>query len=53
MGVLQSVEVLQWLAYTGRTRNNATHDGNGREVYFLGVPNMKVEGYCAEKKEVF
>jgi G:T-mismatch repair DNA endonuclease (very short patch repair protein) len=49
----QSVEVLQRLAYIGRTRNDATHAGNGREVHLPGVPNVKDDGYCAETKEVF
>jgi len=29
------------------------HAGNGREVHLPGVPNVKVEGYCAETREVF
>jgi hypothetical protein len=49
----QSFEALQWLAYIGRTRNNITHAGKGREVHLLGGPNMKVDGYCAETREVF
>ena len=53
MGDRQSVEALQWLAYIGRTRNNVTHAGNGQEIHLSGVQNVKVEGYCAEKKEVF
>jgi len=28
MGVPQSVEALQWLAYIGRKNNNVTHAGN-------------------------
>ena len=53
MGDRQSVEALQWLAYIGRTRNNVTHTGNGREVHLSGVPNVKVDGYCQEMNEVF
>jgi G:T-mismatch repair DNA endonuclease (very short patch repair protein) len=53
MGDHQSVEDLQWLAYIGRTRNNVTHAGNGREVRLDTVPNLKVDGYCAETGEVF
>jgi hypothetical protein len=52
MGDRQSVEALQWLAYIGWTRNNVTHAGNGREVHLSGVPNVKVDGYCAEAREV-
>ena len=43
MGDRQSVVALQWLAYIGRTRNNVTHAGNGREAHLRGVPNVKVE----------
>jgi len=39
----QSVEALQCLAYIGRTRKNITHAGNGREVHFAGVLNVKVD----------
>jgi len=53
MGDRQSVEALQWLAYIGRNRNNITHAGNGREVNLPRVPNVKVDGYCAETREVF
>jgi len=53
MGDRQSVEALQWLSYIGRTRNNVTHAGNGKEVHLLGVPNVKVDGYCAVTGEVF
>jgi len=35
------------------TRNNVTHAVNGREVHWPGVPNVKVDGYCKETKEVF
>ena len=49
----QSVEALQWLAYIGRTRNNVTHAGNGREVHLAGVPNVKVDGYCQNTNKVF
>ena len=49
----QSVDVLQWLTYIGRTRNDVTHAGNGREVHLSKIPNVKVDGYCAEKNEVF
>jgi hypothetical protein len=52
-GDRQSVEALQWLAYIGRTRNNVTHAGNGREVHLSRVPNAKLEGYCAETNEIF
>jgi hypothetical protein len=30
-----------------------THAGNGREVCLDRVPNLKVDGYCAETGEVF
>ena len=53
MGNRQSVEALQWLAYNGQTRKNITHAGYGREVNFPSVPNVKVDGYCAETREVF
>jgi len=52
MGYRQSVEVLQWLAYIGRT-SNISHAGNGRDVHLAGVPNLKFEGYCEETNEVF
>jgi len=52
MGDRQSVEALQWLAYIGPTRNNITHAGNGREIHLPRVPNVKVDGYCAETREV-
>ena len=52
MGDRQSVEALQWLAYIGRTRNNVTHAGNGREVHLPVVPNVNVDGYCEEPKKV-
>ena len=45
MGDRQSVESFQWLAYIGQTRDDIFHAGNGREVYLLGVPNVKVDGY--------
>ena len=53
LGRRQSVLALQWLAYIGRTKNNVTHTGNGREVYLAGVPNMNFDGYCSETNEVF
>jgi len=53
MGNSQSVEVLQWLAYIGRTMNNINHAGNGSEVHLPGLPSVKVDGYCAETREVF
>ena len=53
MGDRKSVEPLQWLAYIGRTLNNVTHAGNGREVHLAGVSNVKVDGYCQETNEVF
>ena len=53
MGDLQSVDALQWLAYVGRTHNNVRHTGNGTEVHFAGVPNVKVDGYCQETNEIF
>ena len=53
MGDRLSVKPLQWLAYVGRTRNNVTHAGNGRDVHLAGVPNVKVDGYCQETNEVF
>jgi len=52
MGDRQSIEGLQWLAYMGRTRK-IIHAGNGREMHLPGVPNIKVDGYCQETKEVF
>jgi len=39
-----SVEPLQWLVYICRTRNNATHADNGKEVHLFWVPNVKVDG---------
>ena len=53
MGDRQPVEVLQWLAYIGRTRNNVTYAGKGSEIHLPGVPNVKVDGYCEETNEVF
>ena len=53
MGDRQSVEALQWVAYVGQTRYNITHAGNVREVHLPGVPNVKVDGYCAETRKVF
>jgi len=53
MGDCQSVEAVQWLAYIGQTRHIVTHTTNGREVHLPGVPNVKVNRYCAETKEVF
>jgi len=53
MGDRQSIEALLWLAYILRTRNNITSAGNGKEVHFPGVTNVKVNGYCAEKREDF
>ena len=53
MGDRQSGEALQWLAYIGRTRNNATHSGNVREVHLPGVPNVKVGGNSEEGNDVF
>jgi len=53
MGDRQSVEALKWLSYIGRTRNNITHAVNGREVHLPGVPNVKVDGYCAETRDFF
>jgi len=52
MGDRQSVEALQWLAYIGRTLN-ITHAGNGTEFRLAGVPNVKVDGYCVVRNEVF
>jgi hypothetical protein len=52
MGDRQSIEGLQWLAYMRRTRK-IIHAGNGREMHLPGVPNVKVEVYCQETKEVF
>jgi hypothetical protein len=37
MGDRQSSEVLQLLVYIGRTRNNVTHAGNGREAHLAGL----------------
>ena len=53
MGDRLSVEVLQWLAYIGWTMNNITHAGNGSEVHLPRVTNAKVDGYCADTREVF
>ena len=53
MGDRQSVEALQWLSYIGQTRNNVTNAGNGSEVHLPGVPDVKVDGYCKERNEVF
>ena len=53
MGDRQSVESLYWLAYVGRTRNNVTWAGNGREVYLARIPNMKIDRYCWETNDVF
>jgi len=53
MGDRQSVEAVQWLVYIGRTRNNVVHAGNGREVHLALVPNVEVDGYCAQTNEVF
>ena len=53
MGDRQSVEALQWLAYIGRTRNNVSHAGNGREVHLPRISNVKFDGYCEETNEVF
>ena len=52
MGDRQSIKGLQWLAYMGRTRK-IIHAGNGKEMHLPGVPNVKVDGYCQETKEVF
>ena len=53
MGHCQYVEALQWLAYIGEIRNIITHAGNKMEVHLPGLPNVKVDGYCAETREVF
>jgi hypothetical protein len=53
VGDLQSVLALQRLTYTRRTRKNITHAGNGREVHLPGLPNVKIDGNCAETREVF
>ena len=53
MGDRQSVEALQWLVYIDQMHNNVTHAGNGREVHLAGVPNVKFDGYCQERYEVF
>jgi len=36
----RSVDPVQCLTYIGRTHNNITHAGNGREVHLGGVPNV-------------
>jgi hypothetical protein len=41
------------VGYIGRTRKNVTHAGNGREAHLAGLPNLKVDGYCAETSKVF
>jgi hypothetical protein len=46
LGDKQSIEGLKWLAFIGRD-NEIVHAGNGREVHLAGVPNLKVDGYCA------
>lgn len=48
MGDRQSVETNGW-----RTSSSITHSGNGRELHLPGLPNVKVDGYCAETREVF
>jgi len=53
MGDHHSIKALQWLAYIGRKRNYVTHAGNWQEVHFTGLPNLKVDVYCAETNEVF
>jgi hypothetical protein len=50
LGDRQSAEPLQW---TGRTRDDITHAGNGREVHLAGLPNLKVDGFSAKTNEVF
>jgi len=52
MGDRHCVQALQWLEYIGRTRNNIIHAGNGREENLPALLNVKVDGYCAETKEV-
>jgi len=39
-------------AYIGQT-HNISHAGNGRDVRWAGVPNVKVDWYCKETNEVF
>ena len=46
-------EALQSLAYIGLSRINVTHAGNESELQLPGVPNVKVDVYCAENSEVF
>jgi hypothetical protein len=53
LGDRQSAEALQWLAYLGRTRDDITHAGNGREVHLAGLRNLKVDGFSAKTNEVF
>ena len=53
MGDRQSVEALQWLAYIGQTKDHIITAGNGWQVHLPGVPNVKVEVYSPETKEVF
>ena len=53
MGDRQSVEVLQWLAYIGQSRDNIIHVGNGREVHLDRLPHVKVDGYRRTTNEVF
>jgi hypothetical protein len=45
LGDRQSAEALRWLAYLGRTRDDITHAGNGREVHLAALPNLKVDGF--------
>jgi hypothetical protein len=52
VGYRQSIEGLQRLAFMGRTRK-IIYAGNGREIHFAGVPNVKVDGYCRETNKVF
>ena len=53
MGDSQSVEAPQLLVYIGQSRHNSINAGNGREVHFDRVLNVKVDVYCRITNEVF
>ena len=53
LGDRQSAEALQWLVYLGRTRDDITHAGNGREAHLARLPNLKIDGFSAKTNEVF
>jgi len=53
MGDQHYVQALQWLTYIGRRDHNVSHVGNGRDVRLAKIPNVKIDGYCKERNEVF